>query len=36
MRKMGGKIPALASLKEEFKGKLGLIFTKSTPIYKIK
>lgn len=36
LRRLGGKIPALVSLKDEFKGKLGLIFTKSTPIFKIK
>lgn len=36
LRRLGGKIPALASLRDEYKGKLGLIFTKSTPIFKIK
>lgn len=30
------KIPELATLKEELKGKLGLVFTKTTPIFKIK
>jgi large subunit ribosomal protein LP0 len=36
MRRNEKKIPELAKLKDEFKGKLGLIFTKSTPIFKIK
>lgn len=36
IRRLGGKIPELAKLRDEFKGKLGIIFTKSTPIFKIK